>query len=572
MAAIVAVKSGNWSDPTVWHLNRIPEVDDVVYANTYTVNIDISTTVQSLSNSTFFGLSAVPIMTGYTTPSGIASAQNEYSIPQYTAWKAFDGNWTGNDNHWIGRQGRVLPEWLQYEFASPKVIVGYSLQTTVYDFARATDWEFQAWNGSDWVALDTNVGSPSQAVPYVRTFTNSTAYSRYRIYITNSNNSSYIAIAELRLFETPTDAQNAAQGGGFILNPNVSLTCTEYIEAFNATILTWTGGVGTTSSVTTPILYCWGTAFIINGQGTLNLNIALTTTVARNDLSTTMYSIRNSGTVNLVGSITSQPNYSSVTGRHLDFTSTSTGAVFNMTGDLTQIPSSNIIACYISANITYNQIGNITLGVGNWPFNLTTFCTVNITGTLTGFGNTPLGFLFYTTAVVTIVGPIVSTGSICTVYMDSSNTSSIFLVSGPFIYSPYGYSPIWAPRYHLIPTTTSYIEFADSTTGGLPFPGAIAPRAQFISPSASSDSPAVEDVRFGVSYAYNSLTGTLRMPHPNQVTYGVAVDNTFGNAVLTAASVWDYLVANITVENSIGMRLKNVATPQTVGAQLASLL
>jgi hypothetical protein len=62
------------------------------------------------------------------------------------------------------------------------------------------------------------------------------------------------------------------------------------------------------------------------------------------------------------------------------------------------------------------------------------------------------------------------------------------------------------------------------------------------------------------------------MPSANQVTFGIAVDNTFGNAVLTAASVWDYLVSNITVENSIGMRLKNVSTPQITGEQLEAFL
>jgi hypothetical protein len=125
---------------------------------------------------------------------------------------------------------------------------------------------------------------------------------------------------------------------------------------------------------------------------------------------------------------------------------------------------------------------------------------------------------------------------------------------------------------HLIPSAASYIEFRDETTNGAVQPGAVAPATQLVSPATIADNPIPADVRLGTVYSIGSQTGTLNMPHPNQVTYGVAVDNTFGNAVLTAASVWDYLVASITVENSIGMRLKNVATPQTVGAQLASLL
>jgi hypothetical protein len=125
---------------------------------------------------------------------------------------------------------------------------------------------------------------------------------------------------------------------------------------------------------------------------------------------------------------------------------------------------------------------------------------------------------------------------------------------------------------HLIPSASSYIEFRDETTNGAISPGAIAPATQLISPSTLVSNLAIADVRFGTVYAMGTLTGTLRMPTPNQVTFGVAVDDTFGNSVLTAASVWDYLVSNITVEGSIGMRLKNVATPQTIGEQLEAFL
>jgi hypothetical protein len=570
MPAIIAIKSGNWNDPTVWHLGRIPGATDAVFANGFTVNINVNSTIERLSNLPSFGLSAVPVMTDYTTPSGIASAQNEYDLVNYQAWKAFDGTVTNTFNHWIGRNGRVLPEWLQYEFASPKVIIGYSLQTTVYDVNRATDWEFQAWNGTVWVVLDTNVGSPSQAVPYVRTFTNTTSYSRYRIFITNSLSSSYLSIGELRLFETATDAQNATAGGGFILNPNITLTCTERIESSINPILTWNGGAGTTSTVISPLLLGSydNTTFVINGLGTLNLNIAISSNPS---LTTTgdshLYEIFTAATINLVGSIITQ-DFNTQNSRSLWFRSTAGGATINITGNIIQHPNRNHNV-FIDSNITYNQTGNLEFGQGTWPFQVNTTCLINITGSLT-LKNNQLGFVTGASIIFTLVGPIVTETNGCALY--SVNTSAVHFFSGPFIHSPYGYSPLFVPRYNLIPNVNSYVDFPDSTTNGQFLPTAPAPRVRFISPSASSDSPDPEDVRLGVSYAFSSSTGTLNMPHPNQVTYGVAVDNTFGNAVLTAASVWDYLVASITVENSIGMRLKNVATPQTVGAQLASLL
>ena len=157
MPAVVAIASGNFSNPTIWHTGNVPVAGDSVLANGFTITIDEDATIAVLSNGVSFGLTAVPTMTGHTTPSGIASAQSEYDTTNYLAWKAFDGSWTTGYDHWIGRNGRVLPEWLQYEFASPKVIIGYSLQTTVYYNNRATEWQFQAWDGTDLVVLDTNV-------------------------------------------------------------------------------------------------------------------------------------------------------------------------------------------------------------------------------------------------------------------------------------------------------------------------------------------------------------------------------------------------------------------------------
>ena len=562
MAIKVAIASGNFSNNAIWHTGTKPVAGDTVVANGYTVTLDENATVATLSNKEFFGLSAVPTMTGYTTPSGIASSLTRYDDNTYQPWRAFDNNIT---THWIGQNGRPLPEWLQYEFSSPKVIIGYSLQNSTYNGDRPTNWQFQAWDGTNWIVLDTNVGSPSQLLPYVRTFTNTTAYTRYRIYITASLSTNYVAISELRLFETSQDAQNAVTGGNFILAPNVNVNCTVSIEASNVNILNWTGGAGTTSTITSPILRAstGGNTFQINGAGTLNINIALATTQGGN---TTIYNILNTGTINIVGSI--RPWTSSATGGNMLYISST--PTINITGDVTQVNEADMKACTITGNCTFNMTGTLTLGKVSFPFELTVFCTVNITGPVIGFGGSQLGLLVYTSAVLRIIGPISSTGNICTIYAPSGSTINLF--SGPFIHSPYGYSPLWVTRYHLISSTTTYIEFRDSSTGGLNFPNAVATTKRFISPSASSDSPNPTDVRLGVLYAFATLTGTLRMPTANQVTFGIPVDATFGNAVLTAASIWDYLVSNITVENSIGMRLKNVATPQTTGEQLEAFL
>jgi len=59
MANVYAVKSGNWSDTTVWNTGALPTSADDVYANNYTVTIDTSPTVLSIRNT-----AASPIVAG----------------------------------------------------------------------------------------------------------------------------------------------------------------------------------------------------------------------------------------------------------------------------------------------------------------------------------------------------------------------------------------------------------------------------------------------------------------------------------------------------------------------------
>lgn len=58
MAIVRAVKSGNWSDTTVWNTGALPTSADDVYSNTFTVTIDTSPTVLSISNATATGVTA----------------------------------------------------------------------------------------------------------------------------------------------------------------------------------------------------------------------------------------------------------------------------------------------------------------------------------------------------------------------------------------------------------------------------------------------------------------------------------------------------------------------------------
>jgi hypothetical protein len=89
--------------------------------------------------------------------------------------------------------------------------------------------------------------------------------------------------------------------------------------------------------------------------------------------------------------------------------------------------------------------------------------------------------------------------------------------------------------------------------------------------SLSQTYPLSGDVRFGVSYAGGNLIGSCYVPSASSVSYGVPIDNTVGIAVLDASSIWSFNADNLP-STGIGGRLKNCATVEAVGAQIAAFL
>lgn len=91
-----------------------------------------------------------------------------------------------------------------------------------------------------------------------------------------------------------------------------------------------------------------------------------------------------------------------------------------------------------------------------------------------------------------------------------------------------------------------------------------------VDPNASLTYPLARDVRSGISYASGNYTGTLIVPSNSSVAFNVSVDSGVGAAILRPQDVWDYMRSGILTSGSIGERLKNAATVQSVGDQIAS--
>ena len=561
MALRVAIANGNWSNPSTWYLGVKPTAADIAASNGFTVTIDENFTVDSITNSAQSPVSIVPLMTSSTTPSGVVVVSSQ-EPSTYNAWKAFDGSLVFN-HRWANNRS-FSPETLEYQFPTAKTVVAYLIQET------PTDWQFQAWNGSTWVVLD-SVSGATVGSTVSRSFANTTAYTRYRLFITAPLS---FYLAELRMFEVAADAGIAVAGGGFVLNSGVTTTLTNT-----------TGGIvaGPTNCVT------YSAA---SGTSTINGIVRGSSTNG------SVYGINYIGAANLNinGAITSGP-----TGNTAAFPMVKSGTgTLTIVGNVTAVVGTNAgTAIYNSGtgtiNITGNVYGNNDSGYGHAIQNLAN-CTINITGNVYGGNNNAgncIGLYNQSISTINIVGNVYgsinnqgvytnSAGSLSIVgsliagtgqpAVFSGNSSAINLFTGPFVCSTYGFFPYQVTRMHLIPTTNSYIEFRDETTNGAVSPGAIAPATQLVSPATLVNNLATSDVRYGTSYALGTLTGTLRMPTATQVTSGIQVDNTFGSAVLTIDGIWNYLVTNINTPDSIGMRLKNVSTPQTTGEQLEAFL
>lgn len=581
MALRVAVANGNWSNPATWNGGVLPSAGDIVASNGFTVAIDQNINVDLLTNTARSLVTATAAMTGYTTPSGIVTASSDGGVGN-PAWAAFDRNYSLTPA-WYSLYS-TMPQWIAYEFPTSIAIDRYYLGVRG-DGYDPKDWTFEGWNGTSWVVLHTvtNNLTGSYLSPVLG---NTTPYIKYRVNVSAVRGSNIVIIIEAELYQY-LGTSSAVAGGGFTLNGGVTVTLTNTtagIIAGPTNCITYSASTGTstingiirgstTNSGFAGVLHSGAANLNINGDiqnGTLysagnNPGVRKTGTGTLSIVGN-LYSIVDSnsnsplyntgtGTINITGNIYGHtPNtYTSANGYTPAFTNSQVCTI-NITGNIYggNTPANNGASPGISnsAAATINIIGNVYSDKNNSGISTTAASYLNIIGTISsGFLNPSLNAY-----------PAVS----------STSNIAINIFSGPFISSPYGTFPYQCIRMHLIPTTTSYFEFRDETTNGALSPGAVAPATRMIAPAGVADAPIPANVRFGTVYANGSLTGTLKMPNPNSVAYGVQVDNTIGAAVLTPQSVWDFAIANLNTSGSIGERLKKVATVESTGAQLTS--
>jgi hypothetical protein len=211
-------------------------------------------------------------------------------------------------------------------------------------------------------------------------------------------------------------------------------------------------------------------------------------------------------------------------------------------GNITLI--GNIIGQTVGGNnIAHSGTGTITIsgsiqkrGVGI-PISTTAACTTIVTGDL-----------FYTGS---ISGPIISSTSV-------NGLVRVTTMGAGFN----TFNPIFSPKIQFFSDSTPTYTLSTDT-----FPRSVT----FYDVSYTSSLPSQTDVRSGSLYGgSNEFSGSMVVPSTSSVRYGVPVDNVTGSATLTPQDILDYAVSSLTGSNSIGARLKNIATVQTTAATIAA--
>jgi hypothetical protein len=109
MAIVYATKPGVWSDTTVWNTGALPTSADDVYSNTFTVTIDTSPTVLSISSTATTGVTAgglfVISANGITLTADVGSGNTVLSV---TVGAGLSANVVGNITSSAGSNSQAV--------------------------------------------------------------------------------------------------------------------------------------------------------------------------------------------------------------------------------------------------------------------------------------------------------------------------------------------------------------------------------------------------------------------------------------------------------------------------------
>ena len=270
--------------------------------------------------------------------------------------------------------------------------------------------------------------------------------------------------------------------------------------------------------------------------------------IIRNDLS---------GVINLIGNLSiaagPQANIAGIANISV--------GIINVTGNITGGGGPNNFAIANSSGGTINVTGDVTGGTGGLAHGITntSIGIVNITGNVTGGTSTAKGINSTTAGIINVIGQLQATTTNNAVSSTSTTATNIF--SGPLINSG-SRNAIYCYNVRLYDDVTTRYTIGVSGSNDT---------ITLYSPDQVTGVPSGSDVRVGTIYGPgNELTGSMAVPDPNSVSYGVAVDQTTGTALVKPEDIWNIALTSLTSSNSIGQRLANTISSQSMDAIISA--
>lgn len=549
MAFKFARQSGPYTSGSTWDNGTAPAVGDWIYSNGYTVDINQNIDVESLRNSTTrIGVPdiATPIMTSNTTPIGyIVSSSTLGGTP----WTVFSQNTTTNGS-WTGHTGGKGTIWFNFPTGSTgPIIKRYAIwKYSPNQIYQPVNWSLSGRNSISeaWNTIEIVSGSTVAALTYFSpTLANTASYTMYQLDITATYNMSYPPIiAALELTTDTGSAQGWGNSGGFTITGSRNLNFSgEGIVSNGGTLLTINSTTGSIINFTKS-----GSGYIMGpncqiGSGDIRvINIANTATI---NYTGDLYGTRNAGC-----------------------TYTRTGQ-FGVGAAATVNIIGNVYGCEMSS---YESFAVGLLGNG---------ATINITGNVYGQTNTAMRGAIYCTAIgnLNITGTIYSTLGNCiwitgntklthngTIQNTNANGYPAIISSANSLTAPVIISgPIYSTS-SIVSVNAYRLQFQQGQNISWQYQNTANQNVTLYSYPAGL--PSASDIRSGSRYGgSNEFVGSLIVADPSNVRKGVPTDNTTGSAQLTAA---DFLTALSSSSDPLAVRLRNVATVDTVGGQIAA--